>query len=360
MDSAKDLERWCDYFNCRIMPHGAIILMPAVCATLGLCASLADDGCDYARLHGAAVEMLTGSNIVTYVDVGMSGYRIPGYYPAENSWRVVYTEECASYVNVDALIDTSWVASEWLRFMGLVVGMTTSMFMWTGTFLTLRPNYWRASGMGAVVACMCQVCSLVWFYTKMCHTSATNYNDYEAGREVEMNNNGGDYELSSCTPFFGSRCTITSCFLWAATAAFVLLREYPMPMPRLIVYDERLNMIPPQSPTTAMQKQSSARRGMGDRGGIKARTKNNGSTNTKSMNSTTQSSLPFSHSSSRRAGSFAIVSNGPPPAADLPLDNKNARVSLRTSMRPATLIDPSGRAQQREFAESTLSDMTFV
>jgi hypothetical protein len=99
---------------------------------------------------------------------------------------------------------------------------------------------------------------------------------------------------------------------------------------------------------------------MGDRGGIKARTNNNGSTNTKSMNSTTQSSLPFSHSSSRRAGSFGIVSNGPPPAADLPLDNKNARVSLRTSMRPATLIDPSGRAQQREFAESTLSDMTFV
>eukprot|EP00579_Thalassiosira_antarctica_P014966 CAMPEP_0201934242 /NCGR_PEP_ID=MMETSP0903-20130614/33229_1 /ASSEMBLY_ACC=CAM_ASM_000552 /TAXON_ID=420261 /ORGANISM="Thalassiosira antarctica, Strain CCMP982" /LENGTH=89 /DNA_ID=CAMNT_0048474407 /DNA_START=114 /DNA_END=379 /DNA_ORIENTATION=+ len=88
MDTAKNLcSRTADYFNCRMMPHGGPVLFPIVLTTLGLCAILADDGCDYARLRGAAVEMLTGSSVVPYVDCGLSAYRIPGFYPAENSWR---------------------------------------------------------------------------------------------------------------------------------------------------------------------------------------------------------------------------------------------------------------------------------
>ncbi|KAL3770275.1 hypothetical protein ACHAW5_003412 [Stephanodiscus triporus] len=338
MDSAKDMfTRGSDYFNCRLMPHGAIILVPAVCATMGLCASLADDGCDYARLHGSAVEMLTGSNIVPYVDCGMSAYRIPGYYPAENSWRVVYTEECQSYANMDLLADTSWVAAEWLRFMGLVVGMTTSMFMWTATFLTLRPNYWRASGFGAATACLCQVCSFVWFYTKMCHTTTTNFDDFSAGREGEMNagNFREDYHPSTCSLFFGSRCSIASSFLWAAAAALVLLREYPMPVPRLIAYDEKILMMPPSA---SGQKQP-ARGGGGDRG-MKVRNK--------SLTKSQQSS----QSSSQR--SLKIVSGTPPPAAAVP--DKNVRASLRTSVRPVAPFD----SRPGELKVSTLSDASFV
>ncbi|KAL3827634.1 hypothetical protein ACHAXA_000507 [Cyclostephanos tholiformis] len=356
MDSAKDLERWYDYFNCRLMPHGAIILIPAILATLGLSASLADDGCDYARLRGSAVEMLTGSNIVPYVDVGTSGYRIPGYYPAENSWRVVYTDECMHYARSDLLEDASWITSEWLRFAGLVVGMTTSTFMWTATFLTLRPNHWRASGMGAIAACLCQVCSLVWFYTKLCRTTATSYGDYESGREVETSASSVDYQ--PCVPFFGSRCTIASCFLWASAAAFVLLREYPMPMPRLIAYDEKTHMVPPPYSTIPKQKQFSTG---GGGGRLNVQTNNSGSTNMKSMNSTMQMSLSSSsYSSSRRPGSFAIVSGTPPPTADVPPDSTNARTSLRTSMRPAAQFDLPGGARPREFAGSKFSDVTFV
>ena len=356
MDSAKDMfTRGSDYFNCRLMPHGAIILVPAVCATLGLCASLADDGCDYARLHGASVEMLTGSNIVPYVDCGMSGYRIPGFYPAENTWRVVYTDECQMFPHMDLMSDTSWVASEWLRFMGLVVGMTTSMFMWTSTFLTLRPNYWQASGIGAAAACLCQVCSFVWFYTKLCHTTATNFEDFEAGREVEMNANDyhQNYHPSSCSLFFGSRCSITSSFLWAAAAAFVLLREYPMPVPKLIPYDEKMLMPPP--PSTAGQRQSARGGGGGARGGAKAR---NNSLLTKSF-STTQSSQPSSRQS---GGSFKIISGIapgiPPPASSGP--DRNARTSLRTSMRPAVPLDSPNRARPGELSGSAFSDVSFV
>ena len=339
MDSAKDMfTRGSDYFNCRLMPHGAIILVPTVCATLAVGASLADDGCDYARLRGASVEMLTGSNIVPYVDCGMSGFRIPGFYPAENTWRVVYTDECQMFPHMDLLSDTSWVAAEWLRFMGLVLGMTTSMFMWTSTFLTLRPNYWQASGTGAAAACLCQVCSFVWFYTKLCLTTASNFEDFEAGREVEMNANDyhQNYHPSSCSLFFGSRCSITSSFLWAAAAAFVLLREYPMPVPKLIAYDEKMLMPPP--PSTAGQRQS-ARGGGGTGGGAKAR---NNSLLTKS-----QSSLL---SSQQSGGSFKIISGTPPPASAVP--DRNARASLRTSMRPA--------ARPGELAGSAFSDVSFV
>jgi hypothetical protein len=353
MDSAKDMfTRGCDYFNCRLMPHGAIILVPAVCATLGLCASLADDGCDYARLRGASVEMLTGSNAVPYVDCGMSGYRVPGFYPAENAWRVVYTDECWMYPRMDLLSDTPWVAAVWLRFMGLVVGMTTSMFLWTSTFLTLRPNYWQASGMGAATACLCQVCSFVWFYTRLCHTTATNFDDFEAGREVELNENDyrQDYHPSSCSLFFGSRCSITSSFLWAAAAAIVLLREYPMPVPKLIAYDEKMLVPPP--PPTADRRQSARGGGEGARGG-RAKARNN-SLLTKSLTAEQSSLSP----SRRSGGSFRIISGTPPPASAVP--DRNARASLRTSMRPAVPLDSSIGARPGDLAGSTFSDVSFV
>jgi len=236
MDSNKiTCQRIADYFNCRLMPHGGIVLFPAVICTLALCASFADDGCDYARVSGPAVEMLTGSSSVPFVDCGMSAYRIPGYYPAENSWRVVYTDNCRPYEYMDLLTDTSWLASEWLRFFALVVGGTTAMFIWTSACLTLRPNYWQAAGIGAAVTCVSTMCSFVWFYTKLCHANATNINDFEAGRVDEGE---GSTAQTECTLFFGSKCAIASTVLWAVASALILLRPYPYPVPKYIAHDD--------------------------------------------------------------------------------------------------------------------------
>ena len=252
MDSIQNTcTKTADYFNCRLMPHGGIIIFPSVISTLALCASLADDGCDYARLRGAAVEMLTGSSAVPFVDCGMTAYRIPGYYPADNTWRVVYSDECQPYEYMNLLADTSWVAAEWLRFLALVIGGTTAMFLWTSACLTLRPNYWNAAGIGAAVTCLFQMCSFVWFYTKLCHANTTNLSDFEAGRTVETTLE------TECTLFFGSKCVITSTVLWALAAAVILLRPYPHPVPKYIAHEEEGTPIVPSVSQLSSSQQSS-------------------------------------------------------------------------------------------------------
>lgn len=353
--------RGADYFNCRMMPHGGPVLFPIVLATLGLCASLADDGCDYARLRGAAVEMLTGTAAVPFVDCGMSAYRVPGFYPAEQSWRVVYSDECRPYRHMSLLADTSWVAAEWLRFLGLVVGGTTTMFLWTSTCLTLRPNYWHAAGAGAAIACLCQTCSFVWFYTKLCHTSTTNFEDFEAGREVEYNpnsNEGASHAASSCSLFFGSKCAIVSCVFWGAAAAVMLLREYPVPVPKLVAHEENVAMVPPPSAGTGRKD-----------GRITSRSKRKGGKGSERKSSRSMEQLTASMStapsvqSSQR--SLPWVSGAPPAAGG---KDMNIRASLRTSLRPAngdgaivnrSMARPSN-ARPAELAGSTLSDVSFA
>ena len=79
---------WVDFYDFRVMPHGGSILIPITIVTMAWVASLATDGCDYSRLTGPGVEILTGSAVVPYVDLGMNAYRIPEFYPITNSWWV--------------------------------------------------------------------------------------------------------------------------------------------------------------------------------------------------------------------------------------------------------------------------------
>ena len=241
--------RWYDRHNIRIMPHGGTILFPILLVTAGWIAALAHDGCDFARLTGPAVEMLTGSPSVPFVDCGMTAYRIPGFYPAANTWRVLYSDECVPYDYIDVLADRPWVSAEWLNFLSMVFGGAAMMFLWSGTFLTLTPNSWRIAGIGVALAFACQACSMVWFYTDLCNTSSTNIDEFNASKE---NNNAVDdgnesSASSSCDLFFGSKCVITSCCLWFVAAIVILFGKYPMPVPRLIAYDdsESVGMVPP-------------------------------------------------------------------------------------------------------------------
>ncbi|KAL7529599.1 hypothetical protein ACHAXR_004250 [Thalassiosira sp. AJA248-18] len=337
MDSVKKLcNRTADYFNFRLMPHGGPVLFPVVLTTLGLCASFADDGCDYARLRGPSVELLTGSAAVPFVDCGMAAYRIPGFYPAENLWRVVYSDECQPYEYMNLLADTSWVAAEWLKFLGLVVGGTTAMFLWTSTCLTLRPNYWQGAGIGAAVACLCHMCSFVWFYTKLCHTGTTNFGDFEAGREVEVNPNmvGSKNAIatSECALFFGSKCAITSCLLWGVASAVILLREYPMPVPKLIAQEENVAMVPPSD---SLEKPISRRRNLTLPGRRSMRKGGELETSTRSKALT--ASLSSTGQSTTTGISSPWVSGVPTPPAAAAMgggnDNNNYRSSLRTSTR---------------------------
>ena len=238
----ENIKRTLDYYNIRLMPHGGIILFPTVLSTMALCASFADDGCDYAKLSGAAVSMLVNhprAAGIPYLHVGMAAYRIPGYYPTNNEWRVVYSDSCVPYKYMDILADSSWKSAEWLKFFALVVGGTMTLFLWSSTFLILRINYWKACGIGLGVACLFQLCSLVWFYTKLCHGNSTTYHDFEAGvsQNIDVTTLNDDTE---CTLFFGSRCAITSTVLWGLACALILLREYPHPVSKYVLMEDKV------------------------------------------------------------------------------------------------------------------------
>lgn len=252
---------WAAYFNaCRMMPHGGQIVVPITLMTLGWVASLTHDGCDYARLTGPGVEILTGSASVPYIDIGMSAYRIPQFYPATNSWRVAYSSDCVPYTHFEIIADKAWIASEWLHFSSVVVGGTVMMFLWSGTCLTLRPSYWRFIGVGALVASFLQMCSFVFFSTRLCHTTTKSFLDFESGREIELT----DVGTSSCSLFFASKCSIASMCLYFAASLVILLNDYPTPVPKLIAHDddeERVTMVRQRYPKirTRMMKPSTKR-----------------------------------------------------------------------------------------------------
>ena len=350
------------YYDIRLLPHGPITLIPAVIASLCVCLSISDDGCDYARLTGSAIELLTGSNIVPFVHVGHVAYRIPDYYPEDNTWFVPYTNECIPYT--DVIFDSSWNASTWFRFMGMIVGMTTTMFLWTSTCLTLRPIQWRTCGLGAVLTCTCYTLSFVWFYTKLCSTTTTNYEDFAYGREVEMGQDpreSGYRPPTSCLLFFGSRCTLASCFLWALVASIVLLCKFTI-QPRLMIYDEK-NMIAmvPSSSSTTPPSIDLAKRRQSLRQSLRRQELNN-------HQSITMNMKPISRRPTFVDATPEELHTTTPVGGDT---TTKVRASLRTSMRPTTVptfksASTSSRriggtsARNVENNESVVSDVSFV
>ena len=191
----------------------------------------------------------------------MSAFRAPGYYPEDNTWRVVYSDRCSPYEFKSVLEDTSWVAGQWLSFLSVVIGGAATLFLWTSTCLVLRPNMWTAVGVAVAAACLLETCSLVWFYTRLCHTTTTNLFDFEAGREVE--GNALDDNSTKCTLFFGSKCSITAITLWAAATLWIFVRGYPNPVPRMIVIDreEKVSIVRTSSLRSARGSTVSKRSG---------------------------------------------------------------------------------------------------
>jgi hypothetical protein len=218
-----------DNYNIRIMPHGGMILIPITLTTLAWVASISTDGCDYSRLTGPGVKILTGSSVVPYVDLGMNAYRIPEFYPASNSWRVVYNDECLSYQY--SFEDRAWLAGKRFSFLALWCGGASMMFLWVGTFLVLKPGHWKTAGVGVACAFLFQVFSFVWFNTSLCHTKSKSIEEFKSGEDAETSAETG---ASSCSLFYGSRCSIASTTLYLIASLMILFGEYPAPEPKLI------------------------------------------------------------------------------------------------------------------------------
>lgn len=107
--------------SCLYLPHGFYSLLAAALASMAFWTTLVQDGCDYVKLEGGNVELISGSDVLPYLEVGVSQYRAPLYYTASSEWKMVYTEECLDYP-MDQEKDMLWNMARWTTFCSSVLG----------------------------------------------------------------------------------------------------------------------------------------------------------------------------------------------------------------------------------------------
>ena len=229
---------WVDRYNIRLMPHGGVILIPITLITIAWLVSISSNGCDYARLTGPGVELLTGSSVIPYIHLGMDAYIIPEFYPMSNSWMVSIESECIPYQFT--VEDSPWIAGKRFSFLSLWAGGAAATFLWIGTFIVLTPRQWKAAGIIVLFAALFQVLSFTWFSTALCDTSSASIEDFSSkGLETAVSAEAG---ISSCTLFYGSRCSIASLILYWIASFIILFAEYPIPEPKLLA-EENYQML---------------------------------------------------------------------------------------------------------------------
>lgn len=195
-------------FECSLLPHGGYTLIPATLSTMAWIASLAQDGCDYAKLTGPIVAELTNSNIqFPYLEVGFNAFRAP-LPMGNNNWAVDYTSKCIDYDPEFVTMDGYWNAAKIFQFLSLVFGGGASLFLWFSSCFLFSPATWRWAGYEVVAAFLFQSLAFLWFRTEMCH---------------------GDG--NSCSLFFGSKTNIVAAVFWSVSALTIFLK-YPAPNPK--------------------------------------------------------------------------------------------------------------------------------
>ena len=227
-------------YNIRLMPHGGSLLFPAILTTMAWLSSISTNGCDYSRFTGPGVEILTGSSLVPFIYLGMDAYVIPEFYPKSNLWMVSVESECVPYQYM--LEDSSWTAGKRFDFLSLWSGGASAMILWMGTFLVLSPRQWKAVGILILFAALFQVLTFTWFGTSLCHTASTNIEEFQSQDSVG-DTTTAESSLSSCSLFYGSRCSIASIFLYLMASFVILFREYPTPDAKLLA-EESYQMVP--------------------------------------------------------------------------------------------------------------------
>lgn len=227
-------------YNIRLMPHGGSLIFPVILTTMAWLASISTNGCDYARLTGPGVEILTDSSLVPFIYLGMDAYVIPEFYPISNLWMVSGESECIPYQFM--LEDSSWTTGKRFNFLSLWSGGASAMILWMGTFLVITPRQWKVVGILILFATLFQVLSFAWFGNTFCYTASRNIEEFlsqESGGDTTTAERG----LSSCSLFYGSRCSIASTFLYWIASFIILFGEYPTPEAKLLA-EESYQMIP--------------------------------------------------------------------------------------------------------------------
>jgi hypothetical protein len=179
--------------------------------------ALAQDGCDYAKLKGGNVETITGSDVLPFIEAGISHYRAPLFYTAESEWKMVFTNECENYP--DESIDIFVELAKYLTMLSLIFGGFLTFFLWFTTCMSFSIRTWRFCAFEAVLAALFRAGSFFFLFSSVC---------------------SGNY--SHCNLAFGSRMDIIGIALYVG-AALSLLGHYPDPKLRSLSDEEIIQSV---------------------------------------------------------------------------------------------------------------------
>ena len=204
---------FCGCVDCLYLPHGFYSLLSAALASMAFWTTLVQDGCDYAKLEGGNVKTISGSDVLPFLEVGISHFRAPMYYSTSGEWKMVYTENCVNYP-MNQEDDLFWKMSRWLLFCSSVIGGGVALFLWFSTCFTLSIRTWRFCAVEAGLAAILRAVAFVFFLSEICSTNA-----------------------SSCSLYFGSHMDITAIVLWIITS-LAMFGHYPDPKLRMLTESE--------------------------------------------------------------------------------------------------------------------------
>lgn len=205
------------FLDCRCLPHGFYSLIPAVLSSMAFWTALVQDGCDFAKLEGENVEKITGSDVLPFIEAGISHYRAPLFYTTESEWKMVFTDQCENYPGES--IDIFVELAKYFSLVSLIFGGSLTLFLWFTTCMTFSIRTWRFCAVEAALATLFRGGSFLFLFSSICE-----------GNE------------SQCHLAFGSRMDIIGIVLYFV-AAVSLFGHYPDPKLRRLTDEEIIQSV---------------------------------------------------------------------------------------------------------------------
>ena len=175
------------------------------------------DGCDYVKLQGGSVEQMTGSDVLPFIEAGISHYRAPLFYTQDNQWKMVFTNECQDYP--DGSMDIMWMLAKYLTLISAILGGSLALFLWFTTCMTFSVRTWRFCAVEGILAAILRAGSFLYFGSSIC--------------------TGND---SHCELAFGSQMDIVGVVLYLFSA-LAILGHYPDPKLRKLTDEEIIQSV---------------------------------------------------------------------------------------------------------------------
>ncbi len=202
-----------------LLPHGGYPLIACTLSTMAWMTTVSHDGCDFSRLTGPAVSVLTSEDAnYPFIELGFTSYRVPVFYEEYNEWQIRYSDECRLYdrkynanaeesaVGNDWSFDFFWKVGSITHQIGLVLGGASCLFLWvSSTCAPITMLTWRLIGVQLSLAAFFHLSSFLWFFNGLCYI-----------------------EESRCHSFYGSNSLAAALVLYFLSILSIFLK-YPEP-----------------------------------------------------------------------------------------------------------------------------------